>query len=401
MVVLGSAACTDSSSSSSGTESGAAAQSAVAAAPSGTFAGTKASGAAVKIGLINPEGGPAISQPEGRETAEAVVQYANENLGGLGGRPIDLVECKSKEDAASATDCANQMVEAGVAGVVVTNTGQGDVMAPILIGAKIPYTSYMGASPAELTAKDYSYGWTGGFPAVLTGMAKYAAGEGMKNVTLYVTDNAAAINGAKAMGQPAFQAAGIKLDVVAIPLGNADASPQVSAGLTSKPEAVGIVGDATVCTSVLKALGTVGSDAQRMLIGPCLDPSVFQAAGSEMNGAKVFNTGYGLGTDDESRTYQAIMAKYAPSVAIEGAAQTSYQSMMGFIRTAGRVKGDITPASVNSTIRAAANVPMPIGDGATMTCNGKALPGLPMVCSAATNVGTVKDGTVTDVKLLN
>ncbi|ASR03052.1 ABC transporter substrate-binding protein [Gordonia rubripertincta] len=400
VVIAGATACTEDSSSEGGSSS-AAAEGAVAAAPSGTFAGNQASGTPVKVGLINPEGGPAISLPEDRETAEAVVKYANENLAGIGGRPIELVECKSKEDPASATACANQMVEAGVVGVVVTNTAQGDVMVPILTGAKIPYTSYQGAGQTELTAPDYSYSWTGGFPEVLSGMAKYTAGSGMKDVTLYVTDSAAAINGAKAMGVPAFQAAGINLNVVAIPLGNPDASPQVSAGLKNNPQAVGIVGDPTMCTSVLKALGTVGTDAEKMVIGPCLDPSVMEAASAELNGSKVFNTAFGSGTDPESLTYQAIMAKYAPSVSPNGTAVTAYQSMLGFVRTAGTVKGDVTAASVNSAIRAAANVPLPVGDGLAMSCNGKAVPGLPMACSAGALVGTVDNGQITDVKQLN
>lgn len=62
----------------------------------------------MKIGLINNEGGQAISMPENRESAEAVVKYANENLGGISGRPIELVVCKQGEDANQARDCANR-----------------------------------------------------------------------------------------------------------------------------------------------------------------------------------------------------------------------------------------------------------------------------------------------------
>ncbi|WP_235949206.1 ABC transporter substrate-binding protein [Candidatus Frankia alpina] len=65
----------------------------------------------MKIGFITAEGGSAISLPEVREGAQAAVAYANDYLGGIGGRPIQLVVCKSQEDAASARTCANEMVE--------------------------------------------------------------------------------------------------------------------------------------------------------------------------------------------------------------------------------------------------------------------------------------------------
>src|SRR3546814_17948900 len=128
-------------------------------------------------------------------------------------------------------------------------------MAPIITKAGIPYTSYSGASGSELASPN-SFLWTAGFPAVLSTMASHAASEGHKSVTLYVTDNAAALGGAKAMGEPAFKAAGVKLNIVPIPLGTPDATPQVSAGLKDQPGAIRIVGDATMCTPVLNPLNT-------------------------------------------------------------------------------------------------------------------------------------------------
>ncbi|NED68533.1 ABC transporter substrate-binding protein, partial [Streptomyces sp. SID10244] len=82
-----------------------------AAVPSDAFSGKAASGAPVRIGLIANEGGQAMSLPETREAAEAATKYANENLGGIAGRPIELVICKEQEDPVSARNCANQMVE--------------------------------------------------------------------------------------------------------------------------------------------------------------------------------------------------------------------------------------------------------------------------------------------------
>ena len=403
LLLLGTTACADNSKDKTGsgdTSSVGSTAQAIAAAPTGTFPGTKAAGAPVKIGLINPEGGASVSQPESREAAEAVVRYANENLGGLGGRPISLVICKSKEDSAAAADCANQMVESGVAAVVVTSTAQGAVMAPIIQKAKIPYGSYNGASATELTAKDYSYAWTGGFPSHLAGMAKYAREQKMTNVTMYVLNVPAVTNGAKAMGAPAFKAAGVTLDIVPIPPGTPDASPQVSAGLKKNPQAVAMIGDGTFCTSVLKALTTLGSKAEKMVIQSCNDPAVFQATGDALEGAKVFSTGDGVSDDPQARIYRAVMAKYAPGTALSGPALSGYQSMLGLVRAAAGLTGDVTPASVNAAIRSAKDVPVPAGHEATMTCDGKAVPGLPMICNGSANVATIKDQKITGAALV-
>lgn len=196
----------------------------------------------MKIGLINNEGGQAISMPENREAADAVVQYANENLGGIGGRPIELVICKQGEDANQARDCANKMVEADVSAVLMTSSGQGDSMVPIITGAGIPYVSAAGQAASELTTPN-AFMWTAGLPGALSSMAKYSAQQGMKNVTAYVIDVPAATAGIQAMGTPAFQAAGINLKVVPIPPGTPDSTPQVSAGLGDNPDGVIVIGE--------------------------------------------------------------------------------------------------------------------------------------------------------------
>jgi branched-chain amino acid transport system substrate-binding protein len=397
VVLLGATACADSSSDDSDAKS---ADAAVSAAPDGTFPGKAAGSDTIKIGVISPEGGSAVSQPEGRVAAEAAIEYANKNLGGIGGFKIEPVVCKEAEDPASAADCANQMVEQKVAGVVVLNTAQGAAMAPIITKAGIPYTAYQGASAEELTGNP-AFMWTAGFAGVLGGMAKYAVTNGVKEVTLFVTDAPAVTGGAAAFGDPAFKAAGVKLNIVPIPLGTPDATPQVSAGIKSKPGAIGIVGDATMCTSTLKGLGTVGYQGDKLIISQCLDTSVQKAAGDALEGSKVLATTDGITDDAEAKLYRAVMGKYAPSGApVTGAAETGFQSMLGFIRAAQDVTDPSAPA-VASAIKGAKDVPLPLGHGGTFTCDGKALPGLTAVCSNIVLVGTWADGNIADYQLLS
>lgn len=389
------AACGSSGSSSSGASSTNSASASPSVASS-LFPSKPATGAVVKIGLINPEGGSAVSQPEDREAAQATADYVNANLGGMaGGHKIQLVTCKEQEDVATATACANQMVQSKVAAVVVTTTGLGQAMVPIITKAGIPYVTVSGASTAELTTPA-AYSWTGGFPGTLITMAKYSASKGYKNVTAYVTDSPAAIEGAKALGVPSFKAAGITLKVIGIPLGAPDATSEVSAGLGSKPQAIVVIGDATVCTSVLSAVQTLQPTIDKEIIQPCLDPSTIKAVGSGLNGAKVFTEGDTISSNPSAVLFRQVMAKYAPGVPTQGYAIVGYQGLLGLVYATKGLTGTVTPTSVDTTIKSATDVPLPAGDGLTFTCNGKAIPGLASTCGAGGLVETVQNGAGTN-----
>lgn len=363
-----------------------------------SFPDNKATGSPVKIGLINPEGGPAVSLPGNREAAVAATEYANAHLGGIAGHPIELVQCSNKEDPASARDCANQMVEAGVSAVVVTTTGQGESMAPIITGSGISYIAPNGSSNAELSSPN-AFMLTSGFPGMLMSMASYAGSQGYDKVTAFVSDNNSAVPATQGIGGPAFQAAGVELQIVPVAQGTPDAAPQVSAGLSGKPDAVAVIGDATLCTSLIKALSTLGSDADTMLIQPCMDPSTVQAVGSMMDGAHVFTTSDITSSDPEAVLYRSVMQQFAPDTDIEGFTVTGYQGILGLVRATAGLQGEPTAGAVSAAIAAAKNVVLPAGHGITFACDGSALPALPAVCSTGLVSATVVDGKTTDPQL--
>ena len=132
--------------------------------------GKKATGTPVKIGLINNEGSSPVAEPSTGDAAVAAADYANAELGGIGGHPIQVIRCAENEDVASSTACANEMVQDNVAAVDIGTTGLGNTIVPIITKAGIPYVSATGSSSDELTTPG-TFMWTGGFPADLGGMA--------------------------------------------------------------------------------------------------------------------------------------------------------------------------------------------------------------------------------------
>lgn len=398
VVLLGATACGSSSNSNDSSQKSS--NSSIDAAPAGTFADKPATGSEIKIGIINPEDGPNISQPEAREAAEAAVKYANENLGGIAGHKITTVICKSKEDPASGADCAQQMIDAKVSAVVTLNTSVGDAIVPPLAKAGIPYTSYQGASASELTTPT-SYVWSAGVAGVLAAQAKYAATHGVKSLALFATDAAVVVGAVTQIGTPIFKAAGIKFTVIPVPIGTPDVTPQATAALKGKPDAVSIVGDATMCGPTMKALNTLGSTVPKYVINYCLDDSAVKNAGAAAyENSLLFSTADGTSNSDEAKIYRAVMAKYAPQTSLVGAAQTGFQSMLGFIRATQGLTGGTTAADVNTVLKAAKDIPLPLGAGITFTCDGKAMPGLTAACSAQSLVSKIVDAKPTTFDII-
>jgi branched-chain amino acid transport system substrate-binding protein len=405
--LIGAVACSSSSSTASAGSSSTGSSSSTSSA--GTTASTAglsaflpgkvATGTPVKVGLINNEGSSPQSEPSVGDAAVAAADYANAELGGIGGHPIKVYRCGENEDTASATACANEMVQDNVAVVVIGSTSMGAVMVPIITKAGIPYVSVTGSATQELTTPG-TFMWSGGYEATLTGFAKYAAQHGYKKVTAFVVNVPSAIAGAQQLGEPLFKAQGVALTIEGVPSGVPDATSQVTAGLSGNPAAALIIADEGTCTSVLKALNVVNPSLPAMGITSCLTTSATQALGSTMNGVKIFGASAPQADDAEAKLYQYVMAKYEPSANVTGYTVTGYQSMLGLVRAAAGLTGTATPASISAAIKAAKNVPLPAGAGLTFTCDGKALPSLPSVCSLSEVVVTVQNGIGTDAQVI-
>ena len=398
--IVGAAACSSSSSTGSASStatasgSGSASGSGVSTAAISAFLpGRKATGTPVKIGLINNEGSSPVASPSTGDAAVAAADYANAELGGIAGHPIDVIRCSENEDTASATACSNEMVQDNVAAVVIGTSGLGETMVPIITKAGISYAQVTGESAEELT-NPLAFSWSGGYEATLSGVAAYSKQQGFKKVVAFVVSTPSAIAGSKALGIPLFKADGVDLTIEPVPEGVPDATAQVTAGLGGGQDASVTIADEGTCTTVLKALNVVNPSLPKLVITACLNDSVVAALGSGMNGVKVFGSSAPQANDAEGKLYRYVMATYAPKTNPSGYAVVGYQGMLGLVRATevAGLKGTPTPALITAAIKAAKNVPLPAGGGLSFTCNGKALPTLPSVCSLGEVMVTVQNG---------
>ncbi|WP_068272207.1 ABC transporter substrate-binding protein [Aldersonia kunmingensis] len=387
--LLGITACSSDESSESGD---------LASLPTTELPAQPATGTPVKIGLITLEGGPMVSIPEIRVGAEAAVKYVNENAGGLAGHPIDLITCKEFEDTASATSCANQMVEQKVAAVIHPSGSQGGAILPILTGAGIPFVGLNGVAPAEMMSPN-SYMLTAGMPGVINSWAAYAGDHGAKKFAIAVSNGGGVGAIVQTFAEPVFKEKGVEVKVVPIEPGTADPTPQLTAGLANQPDAVGILGEGALCISVLRTMQTVAPTQEKYLVPTCVEENVVKAVGTTAMQNSIGFTAVDPNSDDpDSVLYRTVLAKYAPSLSPAGYGSSGYQSVLGLVRAANGIQGDVTPAAITEALRSTKDVALPAGGGITFTCDGTSFPQLKSICSRTLLVGEVNaDGVPVDL----
>src|ERR1700727_2592896 len=389
------AACSSSASSpSSGSTSSPSSSSTQSASTAGSALGTpqQATGSAVSVGIIidggggNTVGSAALVQ----QGAQMAVAYANAYKGGLDGHKISLVVCQNQETPAGGQACANQLVQDKVVAVVVPFTGQGATEVPTITKAGIPYITLSGASNQELMTPG-AYDLTGGYPATLGAYALRAKSHGYSQFAMLVSNVPAAIQGAELLGSLVFKNAGIGYKVIPVNSGTADVTPQLQAAVSWGAKAIGLTGDVTLCSSFLKGYQTLGLTEPKYVISTCLDPSIFSTLGSVLGGSYIDTTSNATAAEDAQ--YAAITKKFAPSV--NGNPNASAGQASGLIPVFSLLDimegytGAVTSAAVKAQLALSTERTVPLSGGITYVCNGKAIPLLPSVCSAASAVGTV------------
>ncbi|HEY9559055.1 MAG TPA: ABC transporter substrate-binding protein, partial [Acidimicrobiales bacterium] len=345
----------------------------------------EATGEPVKLGFITEGGSEAIgSQASLAETgAEMAVEYANEYLGGIGGRPIELVVCGNGATPAGAQDCANQMVEQDVVAVTLPFTGYGEATAPIITGAGIPYITGSGNSAAELTAPN-AFAVTGGYPGSLGAFAQHAKDQGFGKFTMVVIDVPSATQAAEALGGIVFGKAGVEYEVITAPPGTPDLTPQLQAAVDSGADAIGLTGDVTFCTSFLQAYQTLGLDIPKYMIATCVDATVLESLGEVIAGSFLATTSDGDSAD--AGTYAAMIEKYAPDEDIDpdpivsAGVGAGVGAVLNVVRAMEGLTGDVTAETVLAQMKAAADVPLWMAEGQTFTCDGSTVAIMPNVC---------------------
>ncbi|WP_261553761.1 ABC transporter substrate-binding protein [Frankia tisae] len=351
-----------------------------------------ATGTPVKIGWVGTGRTQAVDASAEEKSAQAVVDYANAHLGGLRGHKIELVSCEDKSVPADAQACGNTFVREKVSAVAGGSPGQADPWIKIVSPAGIPSVLNVVATPVALATKNV---FLLGNPLGPFGTAAaYAREAKLASAVVLVIDVPAASGAAKALSPAFFANAGSKAEVIAIPPGTADMTPQIQTAQKNKPQLYHVTGDPTFCASAIKAIKALGIKATITALDRCVGTDKGASIPGGFEGVKIVAQANRDPSTPEFKLYSAVVDAYGGSLKTADPYTISgYQGMLGLVRGVNAVSGTgVTPTDIATALKTAPPAKYPLGGGATFQCNGKASTVSPNICAST---GFVADASKT------
>ena len=340
-----------------------------------------AEGAPVKIGMISDGKGPVSDLSVESDVADATVAYLNEHRSGVAGRPVELVKCEALADPAIGTDCANRMVEEGVVAVVVGSSSVVESIWEPLHAAGVP-VMFHSASGAPLGDSESTFALTDSSFSLIDFPIQVAKDEGAEKVTAVTIDVPSAIGIYQTAAPPLFEEAGIELEVVPIPPGTADMTPQMQALVAGDPGIVQVVGNDAFCIAAFNGLHAVGFTGTVTGVSQCISDRTREAVPGDVLEGMLVPATVPLGVDNPStRLFNAVATTYGEDVDTSRVAALSMFTVLAAFQTAtGGISGDVTPETVIAAIKAMPETDLPGAGGLRFRCNGKADATMPAVC---------------------
>jgi branched-chain amino acid transport system substrate-binding protein len=337
----------------------------------------------ILIGMINQENTPLGSFPELRLGTEAAVAWINAELGGVGGRPIELHSCITTFSPEKSRACAQELVEKEVVaingGIDITSNGS----IPVLEQNEIPLVGGIPINFDEMRSP-ISFQFSGGIPGAFTAFAYDAATRlGAKKVAVAYGDYASIKAAGVDYGIATLKKLGVT-DVADIPfpVTTTDFLPVLTKANEGNPDAIFLGAADTACAPAMKTAHELGITAQIYLVGSCAAPTIAEQIGPEAVEGKIFNIEGPNGADDpEADIYFDVIAKYGdPQLSAATAATVSFRGMMNLYAALVELgPDDISRSSIVAHLRQQRDHPSFTGHA--YTCDGQQIPDLPAICA--------------------
>jgi branched-chain amino acid transport system substrate-binding protein len=271
-------------------------------------------------------------------------------------------------------------VQANVPVVITPVSGQSGSIYTAIKASGIPFVQYGSLDQGVLSGTN-TFVLTNGIGSALAGPAGIARDAGVKKVGILVTDVPAASGPVKAAAPLFYKNANVTADVIVVPVGQADMTPQVQAGVSAGDGAFAMVGNAAFCTSAIKALTTVGFKGPIIAIPQCVDSSSASATNGGYKGVKVLTATNTDPKNKEYKQYLAVMKKYAKGVEPGGVAPGGFANVIALVKALPTLSGDVTKESIAAGLTAMQPTPLPLGGGITYQCNGQQISIAKATCS--------------------
>lgn len=348
-----------------------------------------ATGEPLVVGFAVDTGGEAVDTEETKIAAAATADYVNEYLNGIEGRPLELVFCDTENTAAVATECVNSFVQDGVSVIMTAVSGNGESIATAAAAAGIPYVTLQGNSFPEFIDPN-SFSMSGNALGVLLAPAGFMEAEGLTDLAILTIDVPAATQAVDALAKPAYEAAGLSLELITAAPGTADLSAGVTAG--GDPDVWLVLGDAAFCTTALQALQVQAPDTPVFMTQQCVAPDIADSLPNGYTGVTTIASTRLDPEDPEAVLFDAVLETFADedlSAAAPGFLADGFSTVLGFDHLMEGYDGDGGPDSV-TTYLSTATGELPLAGGVVMDCGNPPIAALSSVCSLSAWL-TVRD----------
>lgn len=358
-----------------------------------------ASGTPIKLGYINQEQAATGSFPELREGTQAAIDYANKDLGGVGGRPIELVTCVADGSPEGGQKCATDMVQKGVIGVLNGINFAGPSVYEILTSAGIPYIQQAPIQGTDYTGEN-AFALLGSSPAQFTGEAKYLVQQGAESVAIVINDTPSGESGADILESELNKAGITAVTRVKESPTATDFTAVVTQAAKSKPDAIAVMFVAPACGQVQQTAKSLGVEAELVLTTGCATPSVFDAIGDAAEGSAYVQELLPVDAhadDEQVKEFIAAMERFAGISKDELSALhgNAFATAMTVVDILGRAGAEPTSEDVVKVLRDPAGGPAFMDSD--FVCDGSVLPDYPAICNASTRVVKMTDGELVEV----
>ena len=348
----------------------------------------------IRIGMINQESTAAGSFPELRFAAEAAINFINAELGGVDGRPLELVPCITEFSVESSQACAQELVLEDVVALV----GGIDVLVqgalPVLEQNGLPIVGGIPAGLAEQRSPS-SFSFSGGTAGGMAAFMRHAADQGYEKAFIAYGEFDSFQVAAEDYGARVAEDLGLEVRLHAFPLFGADYTSVLNDAKAFGAQAVVINAADAACVPVMEGFRDFGFEGTLYLFGACAADEIIDAAGGAEVGV-VFNGEGPPDADDVDGTVFDLASTEYNTGNAQAAGTVAFRGMMNLYAVLAELGGDdITSEGIVEVLERA--VDRRSFWGHPYTCDGNQVPGLPSLCAPQQALFTFVDGELTFV----
>ncbi|MGY1716527.1 ABC transporter substrate-binding protein [Geodermatophilus sp. SYSU D01106] len=344
------------------------------------------SGDPVVIGVQSLDTGP-VAYPQNTYGAEAAEWYVNNELGGIGGRPLELDICSGDGTPETGVNCANGFVSSDVPVVFDAYDGTSvGAMTPILAEAGIPIVGTLaGQGVAEAAEYGTAFYFSGPLETSALGMVTVLSDQGAATAALAVTDAPSSHGYVDQLVKPLGEELGLDVTGVYTTVDNLNYQVLAQTELASDPDVAGVIAlPEDACTGLVQALRQNGFEGT-MFAGSC--SQFIEELGGEAAGAIVQpRLWVPRSYDNAPAEVQEELDAFSEAMEAVGyedeLSARSLYSFAGIVNLAtilDEMDGEITAQAVTDAMKGVQDFKTFLGP--EVTCDGEQWPGRPGACS--------------------